>query len=92
MTGILAALIDGNAYSLAECDWVMWEPCGCPSGVCVARAYPSEGDAWKAFYDRKRDRDRAERHGARLELMTHERWGAEVMPLMKVRCPHEAAS
>lgn len=84
----LFALIDGEHVSVNGCDWVLWGPCGCPWGVSVARYTPYEEAAWKAFYDRKRDRERVQRKGARLELMTHERWSREVMDKMKVRCTH----
>lgn len=86
----LLAEIDGLAVPLSDCDWVKWAPCGCPTGVTVARYAVTEAEAWKAFYDRKRDIDRAQRQGYRMELVTHARWGAEIKPKMTTRCPHKA--
>jgi hypothetical protein len=86
----LLAEIDGHAVPLSDCDWVKWAPCGCPVGVTVARLAVTEEEAWKAFYDRKRDIDRAQRRGYRMELVTHARWGAEVKHLMASPCPHKA--
>jgi len=88
----LHAEIDGQMIPLRKCDWVKWAPCGCPVGVSVAGEgfVVTEDDAWKEFYDRKRDADRARRQGYRMELVTHARWGAEIMPQMTAPCPHDA--
>jgi hypothetical protein len=88
MSITLSATIDGQHVPLTACDWVLWGPCGCPWGVSAGWAYEGEESVWKAHYHTKRDRDRARRKGARLELMTHARWCAEVADRMKVRCPH----
>jgi len=87
---ILHAEIDGRMVPLSECDWVKWAPCGCPVGVTRAgEGYAvTEQDAWKEFYDRERYADQARRSGYRMELVTHERWSAEIMPLMKASCRH----
>lgn len=85
----LLAEIDGKAVPLAACDWVLWAPCGCPTGVAVAREeVVTEAAAWKVFFDTKREGDKRQRLGFRLELMTHARWSAEVCDLMRTRCPH----
>lgn len=81
--------IDGKTVPLDACDWVLWMPCGCPGGVTVARLSPTEGDAWKEFFDRKRDRERKQRQGYRMELVTHDRWKLEISELMRAECPHE---
>ena len=94
----LLAEIDGIAVPLAKCDWVLWGPCGCPFGVTVGATptgsivQPQEEDAWKAFYDYKREIVRARRDGCRVELMTHERYCAEVLPGMRTGCPHGKAA
>lgn len=50
----------------------------------------TEDDAWKIFYSLKRDRDRKQKAGYRMELLTHERYSREVYPLMRQRhCPHK---
>jgi len=94
MTIALSVEINGKQVPLTECDWVMWAPCGCPQGVTVAalpasgRVIATEDAAWKEFYDRKRDSDRARRQGLRLELMTHERYCREASPRMTEKCQH----
>jgi hypothetical protein len=87
----LLAEIDGVPVPLDKCDWVLWGPCGCPFGVTVARYAPTEEAAWKAMYDYKREIDKAKQQGCRVELMTHERWGREVMPAMQAGCKHGPA-
>ncbi|GAA3958131.1 hypothetical protein GCM10023085_45760 [Actinomadura viridis] len=87
--------LEGKTVPLAGCQYVLWEACGCPRGVTYAspdRPDPviTEDDAWKEFFARKRERDRVQREGLRMELMTHERYSREVYPLMLKRaCPHE---
>jgi hypothetical protein len=85
----LFARIGGEHVSLNRCDWVLWGPCGCPFGVTVARYAVTEEAAWKSFYDTKREIERAQRQGSRLELMTHDCYCAEVAGRMTGRCPHE---
>ena len=88
MSPRLLAEIDGHAVPLDECDWVLWGACGCPYGVTVGHLSATEDDAWKMFFQYKREITKAQRRGDYLELMTHARWGQEVMPRMKTRCPH----
>lgn len=89
--------LEGRTVPLNGCQYVLWEACGCPRGVTVASEGPpepviTEDDAWRMFFDRKRDRDRAQRDGLRIELMTKDRWSREVYPLMRRwDCPHNAA-
>lgn len=82
--------IDGAAVPLEDCDWVLRWVCGCPHGVLSARGVADEEQAWRELYDLKRDRDRARRRGDTLELVTHERYCAEVYPQMLpgYQCPH----
>lgn len=89
--------LEGRTVPLNGCQYVLWEACGCPRGVTVASEGPpepviTEDDAWRMSFDRKRDRDRAQRDGLRIELMTKDRWSREVYPLMRRwDCPHNAA-
>ena len=93
----LSVQIGDEQILLNRCDWVLWGPCGCPFGVTVGATKTgsivnaTEGSAWKSFYDTKRQIEKAIRRGERLELITHDRWCAEVMDRMKARCTHEAA-
>lgn len=83
--------LDGKMVPLAGCDWVLYAPCGCPIGCTVAAVAHTEDLAWKSHYPLKRERAAHQSAGYRMELMTHERWGAEVMPAMLARCQHAAA-
>jgi len=80
--------LDGKAVPLAGCDWVERAPCGCPVGTATGRDTASEEDAWRDHYPREADRERAQKQGYRWELMTHDRWSAEVAGLMIAGCPH----
>lgn len=88
MSPRLFAEINGQPVPLDKCDWVHWGACGCPCGVATASSYPDEESLWRDLYPLKRDRERAQRRNPRMELMTHERYSAEVYPLMLKRCPH----
>ncbi len=94
MSVTLSVELGGRHVPLRDCDWVLWGPCGCPLGVTVGATndggimQASEDAAWKAFYDRKRDIERAPRRGEHLELMTHECYCAEVSDRMLARCEH----
>ena len=93
MGQVLSFEIDGEHIPADHCNWVVWGPCGCPWGVTLASLHgdarvPTEDAAWKQFYDTKRERDVAQRCGVRMELMTFERWKAEVCDRMKARCGH----
>ena len=88
----LFTVINGEHVPLGRCDWVMWGPCGCPFGVTVARSAPMEEMAWRAFYDTKREVERAQRRGNRMELMTHKRWCDEVADRMRELCTHGSPS
>jgi hypothetical protein len=70
-------------------DWVLWAACGCPEGVCCASSYPSEMDAWSAFYDTFAEAQEARQAGKRMELITHDRWCSEVMERFG-KCEHAA--
>jgi hypothetical protein len=85
--------IGGRHVPVDDCSWVMWGPCGCPWGAALAGLHGgsrilTEDDAWREFYSLKRERERAQRDGVRMELMTFERWKAEVCDRMKARCGH----
>lgn len=88
----LLVLIENKPVPLHDCAWVEYAPCGCAVSVVVAamhdgsRALPTEDDARRNLDPKKRDRDKAIRQGYRLELMTMDRYRAEVD--LAVRCPH----
>lgn len=87
--------LEGKTVPLSSCDYVLWQPCGCPRGVTQAGAHRidpvvTEHDAWKQFFAYKRERVAAQKRGLRMELMTRGRYSAEVHPLMLERtCPHK---
>jgi len=88
----LLVRIDDKTVALHDCAWVEYSPCGCAVSVVMAamedgsRALPTEDDARRHLDPKKRDRDKAIRQGYRLELMTMQRYRAEVD--LAVRCPH----
>ena len=91
---IISAEIDGRYVPLTECDWVLWDPCGCPIGVTVG-ALPdgsmvtaSEEAAWAHLYDGGREVARAQDRGEHLEFMTSERYRREVADRLGAPCPH----
>lgn len=93
----LSVEIDGQPVPIDKCSYVMWGTCGCPWGVtmCGSRGNHqviTEDDAWKQFYHLKRERDLARKCGVRMELMTFERWKAEVCELMRTVCNCESSA
>ena len=88
----LLILIDDKPVPLHDCAWVEYAPCGCAVSVVVAamhdgtRALPTEEDARRHLEPNKRVRDKQVRQGYRLELMTMDRYRAEVD--LAIRCPH----
>jgi hypothetical protein len=95
----VAVQINGLYVPLTECDWVWRDPCGCPFGVMSAatsRPAPhvlaaDEEAAWRGFYDTARERNAARKKGVTTELMTHKRYSAEVMPLLRAPRGHSCA-
>jgi hypothetical protein len=85
----LLVRIEDKTIPLHDCTWVEYAPCGCAVSVVMSdgsRALPTEDDARRHLAPKKRDRDKAIRQGYRLELMTMDRYRAEVD--LAVRCPH----
>lgn len=82
--------IDGQTVPLSECHWVLYQPCGCPTGTMYADYAPTEEAAWKEFFPTKRERDRRQRAGYRFELVARQRWHDDVMPKLgsDYSCPH----
>jgi hypothetical protein len=82
--------VDGALHALSNCTWITFAPCGCPIGALTAAygntAHATEEQAWQQQYPLKRDRDKRQRQGYRLELMSWNRYRAEVD--LSVRCPH----
>lgn len=85
--------VDGQIRPLSKCTWITWAPCGCPCGALTAafgdEAFATEDQAWRELFPTKRERDKYQRQGYRLELMSWGRYRAEV-DLAK-RCPHAKA-
>lgn len=85
--------IDGQLHPLSNCTWITWAPCGCPCGALTAafgdEAFATEEQAWREHYPLKRERDRYQKQGYRLELMSWDRYVREVD--LAVRCPHVKA-
>ena len=92
MSRLLAELADGSVLPLSECDWIMWAPCGCPSGVAMAsvggRTLATEESVWLDWYDHRADRRKAQGQGFRLELVAHADYAERLLPLFLSACPH----
>ena len=98
MTALMVQLDGGLTVPLSTCDWVFYNPCGCPRGVTMAQIGDTvlydEESAWRDFFeqDRKRETDalikRERKNGVTARLMTHETYKADVYPAMTARCPH----
>jgi hypothetical protein len=85
--------VDGGLHALTNCTWITFAPCGCPCGALTAafgdEAFATEDQAWREQYPTKRERDKYQRQGYRLELMSWPRYRAEVD--LAARCPHVKA-
>lgn len=85
--------VDGDLHALSNCAWITFAPCGCPCGALTAaygdEAHATEEQAWREQYPLKRERDKYQKRGYRMELMSWPRYRAEV-DLAK-RCPHVKA-
>lgn len=86
-------VIDDKTLPLTNCVWITWAPCGCPCGALTAafgdEAFATEEQAWREKYPLKRERDRYQRQGYRLELMGWDRYCKDID--LAVRCPHVKA-
>jgi hypothetical protein len=89
-----SVVINGERLPLHECNWTMFAPCGCVSGVMVAdlsdRRYQRDAittveQAWEHMYDSRIERERDQKRGFRFELMPR----CESIDLMKGDCQHE---
>lgn len=98
----LMVQINGRTVPLRDCEWVFYEPCGCPRGVmdasiCDQPIY-DEDAAFREFFDTgyKRQTDaavkRERERGVTAELMTVERYRVEVNPRLRGKCPHAKAA
>lgn len=97
---LLVELDDGVIHPLADCDWVFYRSCGCPTGTRVAVSgdvvLHSEQVAMAYVYgDGTKSRTPklvAAKYaaGTTAVLMTHQQWIDAVSPAMAVGCPHRA--
>lgn len=89
----LMVQIDGGMHPLTNCTWITHAPCGCPVGALTAafgdEAFATEQQAWLELFPLKREREKYQRQGYRLELMSWPRFRAEVD--LGARCPHAKA-
>lgn len=103
MPELMVQLDDGQTAPLADCEWVFYEPCGCPRGVMDAvtsgATVHDEDAAFREFFDvtgYKRQIDaavkRERKRGVTAVLMTVERYRAEVNPKLRGKCPHVQAA
>lgn len=78
----LMVQIGDATVPLKDCSWSMWASCGCMVAISMAisgdRILATEEQAHKNHSPRKRDRDREIRNGYRWELITLDRYRAEI--------------
>jgi hypothetical protein len=88
----LLARIGDQTVPLHDCCWVEYAPCGCPVSFVMAalkdgsHTVATEDDARRRIEPNQRTRDKQIRQGYRLELMTIDRYRAEID--LTVRCTH----
>jgi len=96
--GVVVSLPDveaqaGPLVTLTACDWVLWSPCGCPRAVTLAQygdtVLTTADKAWEELTPDDAERDSERRFGYRIELVTHERYSAEIYDQMRGPCPHK---
>lgn len=85
-------LDDGRVLPLAECDWALIRPCGCPEAIMHATGWDTIADesvAWKQLYDLGPERER--------ETLRRAGWTVKLMPIdeavaaFMTRCTHQEA-
>lgn len=83
--------IDGVTVPLDDCDWVLWAPCGCPWGVTKAGSdyCTKEDEVWRIHFSTARAVESAKKKGYSIELVTHEKWNAEIVGPFRNECPHK---
>lgn len=88
----MALEFEGELIAMADCDWVLFKGCGCPIGVCTGRHHEAESEAWAAFYDTGAEIAAAQSAGARIDLVKHEVWCAELLSRHMAGCTHGGKS
>lgn len=75
----LTVTVDGRPVPLEECGWIERRPCGCIVSAVVAVVDAADNTGWvlatadqaaRHLRPHKRDRDKADRAGLRIELIT----------------------
>lgn len=86
----LMVQINGQMVPLKDSVWITWAPCGCPCGALTAafgdEAFATEEQAWRECFPLKRERDKYQRQGYRLELMGWDRYRSDID--LAAKCPH----
>lgn len=79
MTTGLTVTVNDKPVPLDECGWLQRRPCGCIVSAVVAVVKCADDSGWvlatadqaaKHLMPRKRDRDKADGQGLRMELIT----------------------
>jgi hypothetical protein len=84
--------LGGENVRLADCFWVRFAPTGCAYGSLLGDRAVNEEQAHTELVPRQRDRDRDERQGYRIELLTRQQWRAQAKPCFMGECTHREAS
>jgi hypothetical protein len=84
--------IDGQQHNLNDCFWVRTDPTGCAYSSIHGDMASTAEQAHRQMKPLKRDRDRDDRQGYTVRLLTHEQWDAEARPCFLSKCDHQAAT
>jgi hypothetical protein len=83
--------IDGQQHDLADCFWVRADANGCAYSSVHGDMASTPEQAHGQMKPSKRDRDRDDRQGYTVRLLTHEQWRAQASPCFHGTCDHAAA-
>jgi hypothetical protein len=81
--------IDGQTLALSDCFWVRADASGCVYGSLHGDQVTNPDNAHKQFVPRQRDRDRDQRQGYTIRLLTREQWKRQAEPCFMGHCQHK---
>lgn len=84
--------LDGQTLPLADCFWIRVDAAGCTYSSLHGDQALTADDAHREFVPRQRDRDREQRQGWTIHLLTRAQWKAQAEPCFMGRCGHRQAA
>jgi hypothetical protein len=80
--------LDGRTLPLADCFWIHVDAAGCTWSSTLGENATSAEAAHRHFTPRQRDRDREQRRGWTVHLLTRQQWKAQAEPCFLGTCEH----